>query len=82
MSRVAPATRAARRPTNVSIDADLLDAARALNINLSRTLEHALESAVRGARAEKWREENTQAIESYNQRVAKHGTFSDKLRRF
>jgi antitoxin CcdA len=82
MTRSAPATRATRRPTNVSIDAQLLEQARGLKINLSRTLEQALGEAVRRAQADQWREENRRAIESYNERVAKHGTFSDKMRRF
>jgi len=31
---------------------------------------------------ELWREENQQAIASYNQMVEEHGTFSDDLRAF
>ena len=38
-----------KRPTNVSINQGLLEAAKALDINLSATLERALEAEVRAA---------------------------------
>src|SRR5690606_4730304 len=47
-----------KRATNVSIDEGLLEAARALDINLSATLEKALDAEVRARRREKWLEEN------------------------
>lgn len=75
------ATRA-RRAANVSIPADLLREAKALGINLSRVLEKGLEEQVRSARRERWLEENREAIEEYNKRVARHGTFGDRMRRF
>jgi len=41
--------RAKKKPTNLSINSDLLSKAKGLNINLSATLEHALETEVRAA---------------------------------
>lgn len=35
-----------RRPTNVSLDADLVDEARALDLNVSRSCEEGLAAAV------------------------------------
>lgn len=72
----------ARRAVNVSAPAELLREAKALGINLSRVLEKGLEDQVRAARRERWLEENREAIAEYNRRVAKHGTFGDRMRRF
>lgn len=73
---------APKRPANLSINADLLAKARALDINLSATLEQALAEALRQHQREQWLAENRAAIEAYNQRVEAHGTFSDGLRSF
>lgn len=40
-------TQAPKKSTNVSINRDLLEKARAFNINLSATLEHALTEQLR-----------------------------------
>ena len=55
---------------------------RKLGVNLSRALEEKLEELVRKAEAEKWAEENREAIEAHNNWVEKHGTFGDKYRVF
>ena len=56
--------------TNVSIDQDLLKAAREQGLVLSNVLEEA------------WLAENREAIRSYNQHVDARGVFSDGIRRF
>jgi antitoxin CcdA len=68
--------------TNVSIRRHLLEAARALKINLSATLEEALIEKLREAQGRQWREENRESIAAYNQHVEKHGVFSDDSRSF
>lgn len=73
---------APKKPTNVSINSDLLDQARSLKINLSATLERALIEQLREQRRVQWRKENAAAIQAYNEYVAKHGTFSDSVRKF
>lgn len=73
---------APKRPTNLSINADLLAKARDLNINLSATLEHALAEVLRQRQREQWLAENRAAIEAYNQQIEANGTFSDGLRSF
>ena len=75
-------TRAAKKPTNVSINSDLLEKARGLNINLSATLEQALAVQVRNEQRAQWLRENADAIQAYNQFVAANGTFSDSVRKF
>lgn len=71
-----------KRATNVSINQGLLEEARALDINLSATLERAVEAEIRARRRALWLQENAAAIEAYNARVECDGVFSDGLRAF
>jgi antitoxin CcdA len=71
-----------KRAVNLSVPARLVDEARVHEINLSATLEHALEEALRCSRRERWIAENTQGIAAYNEHVDEHGAFSDKVRSF
>jgi len=73
---------APKKSANLSINADLLQQAKQLNINLSQTLEQRLAEIVRQARSEQWLAENKCALEEYNRRIETRGTFSDGLRRF
>jgi antitoxin CcdA len=75
-------TQAPKRAANLSINADLLNKARELNINLSATLEQALVEALRKKARDQWVAENKAAMEAYNEHVDKHGVFSDGLRSF
>ena len=71
-----------RKATNLGVREDLLRDARRLGINLSRLLEQGLEEKTRQARQEAWLKENREALEEYNLRIERSGTFSDGLRRF
>ncbi|MBS1767508.1 MAG: type II toxin-antitoxin system CcdA family antitoxin [Acidobacteria bacterium] len=73
---------ASKKPTNLSLSADLLLEARALDINLSAALDEALAGIIRKRRAEVWLEENRAAMDAYNDHVERHGVFSDGLRGF
>ena len=73
---------APKKPTNVSINSDLLEKARGLNINLSATLEAALAEQVRAEEQNQWKKDNAKAIQAYNSFIDKHGVFSDGLRKF
>jgi antitoxin CcdA len=77
-----PKTGAGNRAVNVSIPADLLDAARMHKINLSAALKATLEQQIRERRREDWLRENAAAIKAYNRDVEQHGTFGDELRSF
>jgi antitoxin CcdA len=66
----------AKRPTNLSIRRDLIDAARAARLNLSALLERALEEELTRLRWRQWRDANTASIETYNRHVKDYGTFS------
>jgi antitoxin CcdA len=77
-----PTRKAPKQATNVSIDRDLLDAAREAGVNLSAALEEALREKVAAARREKWQRENAAAITQYNDLIAEHGIFSEGQRSF
>ena len=73
---------APKKSANLSINADLLQQAKQLNINLSRTLEQHLIEIIRQAQSSRWQEENKNALDEYNRRIETRGSFSDGLRRF
>ena len=75
-------TNSPKKPANLSVNSELLAQARELNINLSATLERALEQEVRKTQRDKWLTENAQAIENCNQLAQAHGLFADKHRTF
>ncbi|GAA3916010.1 type II toxin-antitoxin system CcdA family antitoxin [Luteimonas lutimaris] len=70
-----------KRATNVSVNQGLLEDAKALDINLSATLEKALEAEVRARKREQWLEENREAIAAYNARIGHDGVFSPMFRK-
>ncbi len=74
--------KALKKATNVSINSDLLKKAKDLNINLSATLESALEAEVRKAEREIWLRDNKKAIDALNDLAAENGLFSDAYRKF
>ncbi|PTB88914.1 acetoacetyl-CoA synthase [Pseudidiomarina aestuarii] len=73
---------ALKKPTNVSINSDLLEKSRALNINLSATLEQALVEKLRAEQRDQWLRENSDAMASYNKFIESNGTFGDSVRKF
>ena len=73
---------ASKRPANVSVRAELLDKAKRLGINLSRTLEDRLAVLVREAEAREWLARNRRALDAYNKRIEREGIWSDGLRGF
>ncbi len=77
-----PMTRPRKKAANLSIDTDLLDAARRLKLNLSQILEAGLADTIRRHEREQWLATNRAALEAYNAHVEKHGVFSDGLRSF
>jgi len=74
--------RRAKKAVNVSIPAELLEAARTYDINLSATLEAAIEQQLRSRRREEWLEHNAAGIAAYNRDVEEGGVFGDTLRSF
>ena len=71
---------APKKATNLSINSDLLAKARVLKLNLSATLETALDEAVRKAERVQWLKNNQQAIDKSNSLVEEKGLFADAYR--
>lgn len=71
-----------RKPTNLSLDAALLQEARSLDINLSRAAEDGVAQAVARARAERWKRDNAAALNSSNDWVARNGLPLETYRTF
>lgn len=69
-----------KQRVNLTCDADLLNEAKSMGINLSEMLEGSVREAVRLARARQWRDGNRQAIDGYDARVAAAGTMAERLR--
>ncbi|WP_206735065.1 type II toxin-antitoxin system CcdA family antitoxin [Bosea sp. Tri-44] len=72
--------RTAKRPINLSLDASLVEAARAHGLNLSAITEDALRVRIAQENARRWLEENATAIAAQNAWTAEHGLFSDEFR--
>jgi antitoxin CcdA len=81
-AKPAPARRARKAPTNLSLRIDLVQRARALGLNLSEVVEKALEKAILEAEQARWLAENEEAIDHYNAVIEKYGLFGDELRQF
>ncbi len=72
---------APKKATNLSVNSDLLEKARKLNINLSATLEKALDAEVRKQLRDSWLEDNAEALDAMNTFTDEHGLFSDAHRK-
>jgi antitoxin CcdA len=71
---------APKKATNLSINSDLLVKTRELKINLSATLEQALQEKLKLVKENTWKEENKLAIKTYNQFIEENGSFSAEFR--
>jgi antitoxin CcdA len=78
----APDKPAARRATNLNLEAALVDEARRLGVNLSRAAEAGLRRAVAEEAARRWQQENAEGIRQMNAWVEKHGLPLAKYRMF
>lgn len=74
---------------NVGIDPELVEQANRLGISIAGMDERALrlhlqkvDPAGAEARAERWAEENAEAIKAHNDFVRKHGAFGAEWRRW
>lgn len=80
--RMNTAIKSRTKPTNVSLDVALVEEAKALGVSISQASNRGLELAVRKARAERWLEENRDALESSNEWMAANGLPLEKYRLF
>lgn len=73
---------APRKPVNLTANADLLQNAKGVGINLSKTFEEAILVKLREALEEQWLADNDAAIVAYNLRIEEGGVFAANKRRF
>lgn len=67
------ATKSIRKPTNLSLDSELLKEAKLLGINVSRSAEAGIAEAVKLYKQKKWLQDNASALESSNAYVEANG---------
>lgn len=77
-----PSAGGEKRSVNLTVNGELLKAAKAEGLNLSQTLERALSESLKQIARDRWLAENHDAIEYYNSHIEKHGVFSQGRRRF
>ena len=73
---------APKKATNLSLNSKVLEIARELGMNVSQTVDGLLAEEVKRRYWEQWNERNKDAIEAYNERIAKHGLPLAKYRSF
>ena len=64
------------------MNAELVEEAKKLGINVSDACQSGLAAEVKKARDAAWKEENRAAIESWNEYIRKNGMPYDKYRQF
>ena len=80
--RQSSAVQAVRRPTNVTLPADLLDEAHALGLDVSQACEGDLKAEIARHRAAQWLVENRDALISSNDYVERNGLPLARFRQF
>lgn len=63
----------AKRRVNLLLDADTVEHARALGLNMSQLVSRALAAEVKAEQGRRWEQENRAALESSNAWVERHG---------
>lgn len=71
-----------KRAINLSLSADVLDAARALQINLSQVCDSYLREWVQREQERRWREEHVAFMAAYNATIEAEGLPLDAWRSF
>jgi antitoxin CcdA len=72
----------AKRATNLSLSADVLEAAKSLRINVSQVCDLYLRTVVKLEQERRWREEHTDFISAYNATIAAEGLALDEWKSF
>jgi antitoxin CcdA len=71
-----------KRAVNLSLNAEVLDTAREMGLNLSATVDALLAEEVRKRYWQRWNEENKDAIDHYNARIEREGLPLARYRTF
>jgi len=72
--------KAKKKATTLSINSDLLKKVKELDINISATLQDALEKKLVEQKTKKWQEDNKEFIKKYNKDVEENGIFGEEYR--
>lgn len=81
----APRTRSAprgKRATNLTLSVDVLEAAKAMDINISQLCDAYLRDVVRREQERRWREEHAEFVNAYNATIEAEGLPLDEWRSF
>lgn len=82
-SKCSPRSRhPAKRAANLSLSADVLEAAKALQINVSQVCDNHLREVVRREQERRWREEYADFVAAYNALIEAEGLPLDEWRTF
>lgn len=73
---------APKKATNLSLNAKVLEAAKAMGMNISQTVDSLLAQEVRKRYWAQWNEDNREAIADYNARIESEGLPLAKYRSF
>ena len=71
-----------KRAANLTLSADVLDAAKQLNLNISKLCDAYLQNYVKEEQARRWREEHAAFVAVYNETVAAEGLPLDEWKTF
>ena len=72
----------AKRPTNLSLSVDVLEAAKRLKINVSQVCDAYLRELVRREQERRWRDEHVDFIAAYNATIEAEGLPLDEWKSF
>lgn len=72
----------AKRAINLSLSADVLEAAKQLEINVSKVCDSHLREVVRQEQERRWREEHAEFVAAYNATIESEGLPLDEWRTF
>ena len=72
---------APKRAINLSLNAEVVNTAKGLGMNISHTVDELLTKEVLRVYWERWNDDNRAAIEAYNARMEREGTFSQRIRK-
>ncbi|MBK9443119.1 MAG: type II toxin-antitoxin system CcdA family antitoxin [Comamonadaceae bacterium] len=82
VKRSARAGQGAKRPTNLSLSVDVLEAAKSLDINISQSCDNYLRELVLQKQTSRWKAEHADFVAAYNATVEAEGLPLDNWRSF
>ena len=71
---------APKRPVNLSLNSKVLDMAKAMDMNISQTVDELLTSEVMRRWYAEWAERNKESVEQYNARIVSEGSLAQRIR--